>query len=283
MKLSKHIAAAALVALVLAPSLRAAQGRPQPSDKIADRVVAKYAAAPAAEVANQLRADLTAVKVKQDPAKVEERLREQFGDFVLQDPNFTRHVFDVIEPAFKFAGKERLYRLLILKTRDPIAFVEDNCVVVISTGLLMAANSEDALVGVVAHEQAHGLFAERAASARRQLEVAQQQGNAALEAQALASINFIEYECDAVAALQLSASGYNPLRYVELLEAAGLGVRIDAARGVYVFEPSAKSPEHARRIQVVTRLTTPEAAKVAFPTNRLLPLQAGIRQARGER
>lgn len=277
MKHVKHPLAAALVALSLVSSSPAAPSR----QDAAVEIVAKYQTAPFAEVVAKLREELSRVKVKEDPAKVEARVRKEFGDFVLQDPNFTRHVWDVIEPVFRFSGKEKNYRLLILKTVDPVAFVDDNCLVVISTGLLMAANSEDALAGVVAHEQAHGPFAERTAVARRQLQLAQEQGNAAFAEQAREALNLIEYECDAVAALQLSAQGYNPLRYLELLEAVGVGVEI--VRGVAHFRSASCSPEHETRKQVVWRLATPDALKVVYPTNRLLPLQAGIRRARGEK
>lgn len=275
MNLIKRILVAAL--LISAPPAGRAETTP------VDKIVSKYQAAPAAEVAAKLKADLTRVKSPKNPAEVEARLRKQLGDFVLEDARFTGFVWEIVAPVFKFSGKEGVYRLLIIKTVDPVAFVEDNCVVVLSTGLLMAANSEDAVAGVVAHEQAHGLFDERAGVARRQLEAAQQQGNKAFENQALASINLIEYECDAVAAVQLSATGYNPLRYLDLLEGVGVGVRIDTLRGVYRFEPVGDSPEHQRRTQVIRRLTTPEAAKVCNPTNKLLPLQAGIRRARGEK
>jgi predicted Zn-dependent protease len=278
MNLIKTTLTLALIALIIsAPLVSRAETNP------VDKIVSKYQTAPAAEVVAKLKADLSRVKSPEDPAQVEDRLRKQFGDFVLEDARFTGFVWEIIAPVFKFSGKENVYRLLILKTVDPVAFVEDNCVVVLSTGLLMAANSEEAIAGVAAHEQAHGLFMEASGAARRRLEVAQQQGNAASEAQALASINLIEYECDAVAAVQMSATGYNPLRYLDLLDGVGVGVRIDTQRGVYRFEPVGDSPEHQRRAQVIRRLTTPEAAKVCNPPNRLLPLQAAIRRARGEK
>lgn len=265
------------LALFAAAASAALAGTPSPDP--AEAVVAKYQEACATALAEKLRADLSRVSEASDPAEVEGRVRREFGDLVLDDPRFTRLVWEIVEPVFRFAGKERTCRLLILKTADPIAFVDDGCVVVVSTGMLMAANSEDAICGVVAHEQAHSLFAARTASARGQLAHAQRQGDRALEERALASINLIEYECDAVAAIQLSATGYNPLRYLELLDAANLAVRI--VGGVAQFQPGASTPEHEARKRVVTRLASPAAANAVHPTNRLLPLQAAIRRARG--
>ena len=264
-----------LLALTLSPALQCLA-----LDSPADRVTAKYTSAPFKEMAAKLREKLAGVKALRDPAKSETSVKKEFGDFVLEDEDFTRKVWEIIAPVFKFAGKETQYRLVILKTVDPVAFCDDNAVVVLSTGMLMAANSDDALRGVVAHEFSHSLHLDRAARTRRQYEEALGSGQTALAESARAELNMIEYECDAAATLILAATGSNPLRYLEMLDAVSVGVYIQD--GVAHYQPAQSSPEHAARKEVVRRVS-PGVALTSAPTaDKIVSIQAAIRRARGE-
>lgn len=279
--MNKKLTRAVAVLLALISSMLAA---PAPASPLgvnsADKIVAKYRTAPLADVVSKLKSDFARLKDNKDPAKVEQNIRKQFGDFVLEDENFVRRTREVIDPVFKFAGKDHLYRLVILKTVDPVAFVDDACVVVLSTGMLMAANSDDALSGLVAHEVAHSLFTERSRTARQQQQSALERGQTAFVETALNAINEVEFECDAVATIILSSLAYNPRRFLELHSSTG-NIGMVYQDGVGRFHSAQASPAQETRKQIILRLSPDSADSPASTlTSKLLPLQDAIRHAR---
>jgi hypothetical protein len=98
---------------------------------------------------------------------------------------------------------------------------DSGVILMISTGMLERATSDDDLLGHIAHELGHDLFWRRTAQARQALELhgAGGTGTPLTERQAYDELLKIELECDAFSAVTLAAMGRSPLPTARFHEA----------------------------------------------------------------
>lgn len=112
------------------------------------------------------------------------------------------------------------YTLFIIETRVPAILIDSGSILIISTGLLRRAQSDDELIGLVAHEVAHAFFSQRSIAAKElyaSLLAHHAQDSSGAQA-ALKSLARIELECDAVAARTLSVLRLNPREFIASVE-----------------------------------------------------------------
>jgi hypothetical protein len=115
----------------------------------------------------------------------------------------------------------------------------------LTTGLLRRMQSEDELLGYVAHEVGHEWLGRRTVELKKQYESylasgAHWQANMVRE-----KLTLIELEADSFASLTLAYLGRTPIEYVRSLQ--------KSAR-VYSDIPIGYHPHHSQRAQVITSL-----------------------------
>jgi Zn-dependent protease with chaperone function len=193
----------------------------QVSEDDANGIVAKYRSEPAAE---QVAAWSRWSRVASDPAPTAFR-EATVANF---PPSWAAHrsTDAVLIQALQslFAPVLTLYHqdftLFVVETPIPAIMVDSGSVLVISTGLVRRAESDDELLGLVAHEVAHAFFSQRSVAAKELyaiLRARNAQDSPGAQA-ALQSLARIELECDAVAARTLSVLRLNPRAFIEAVE-----------------------------------------------------------------
>jgi Zn-dependent protease with chaperone function len=88
---------------------------------------------------------------------------------------------------------------------------------VISTGLLQRAPTDDALLGAVAHEIAHEFYARRLRELKQQYLLLSASGDAIPMQRTRVEVAELELDCDAFAAMTLAVIGRNPKEFSNLL------------------------------------------------------------------
>jgi len=144
----------------------------------------------------------------------------EFAPYKLDDPLLLAQVQKIVEPVLRLYGRENSFKLIIIKHHIPVAMNDSGALLMISTGLIERATSDDEILGHVAHELGHDLRWQRTAQARETLELYKQGTGTKLGArQAKEELAKIELECDAFSALTLALLGRNPLPFARYLEA----------------------------------------------------------------
>src|SRR5207248_1884151 len=108
---------------------------------------------------------------------------------------------------------------LILIDSTPIMMSDSGVVLVVSTGMISAANSDDELLGYTAHEVAHEFFASYSIYSNHILRLIVDRGNEPiLNRHVREVLAIIELQCDAFASLTLASQGYNPREFANGLD-----------------------------------------------------------------
>jgi Zn-dependent protease with chaperone function len=126
---------------------------------------------------------------------------------------------EVILPVLKLYARDKIYDVIIFRHSNPAIFSDSGVVLVISTGMIERAKSDDELVGFAAHEVGHEYFAKYSIYFKYLLKVnAEGDGETVLKNKIAETLAVVELECDAFAALTVSYLGYNPLAFIEAME-----------------------------------------------------------------
>jgi hypothetical protein len=195
------------------------------------------------------------------------------------DPELEGDLKALFQPLFSLYGRE--YELFLLDTRAPAILIDSGAVLVVSTGLLARARSDDELLGFVAHEIAHAQFAERGVAAKELYAkmVARQEADSAGARAALRELSRIELECDAVAARTLSVMGMDATQFVRSVERINREFPAETSRGAEMGVNW--HPPTSMRLQIVEALAVGQAAKRELQASGLLRRIQGALSHRG--
>lgn len=154
---------------------------------------------------------------------LDERLREwektEFALHRLNDPQLVTKLREVILPVLRLYNRQDCFEIIIIDHPIPVMMNDSGVILMVSTGLLKMATSDDELLGQVAHELGHDLLWRRTASARQVLEIYERDASIELQAEhAREEMAKIEFEADAFAAVSVASLGRNPLPYARYLE-----------------------------------------------------------------
>ena len=143
--------------------------------------------------------------------RLEEWQKSEFAPYLLDDQQVTALVLEIIRPVLALYQRQDCFKLLVVDHRVPIAMNDSGVLLMVTTGLIERANSDDEILGHVAHELGHDLHWRRTARARQTLELyAHGAGTELLAKQQREELAKIELECDAFSAVTLAAMGRNP-------------------------------------------------------------------------
>ena len=154
-----------------------------------------------------------------------ERLREwessEFASYRVDDPALIAQIREVFNPVLQLYNRQNCFAIILIDHPIPIMMNDNGVLMMISTGLVEHARSDDEILGHVAHELAHDLHWRRTARARSTLAFCNEHGNleSAAARKARDELARIEMECDAFSALTLSALGRNATLFGKYLEA----------------------------------------------------------------
>jgi len=147
---------------------------------------------------------LTVLKLKVENAELTEKTKKLF------------------EPILRFYNRDKVYEIIIFKYKTPVMLSDTGVVIAISSGMIERAESDDELMGYLAHEIGHEYFAPYSIFSRHLLKLVAENGREpALNRKYLEAIATIEMQCDAFAVITLTAFRYNSLSFVEGFERAG--------------------------------------------------------------
>jgi hypothetical protein len=179
-----------------------------------------------------------------------ERLKEwqasEFAPFRVNDTALVAQIREVINPVLQLYNRQNCFAIILIDHPVPIMMNDNGVLMMISTGLIERARSDDEILGHVAHELAHDLHWRRTARARSTIALCQERG--CLESPearaAREELARIEMECDAFSAVTLSVLGHNPTlfgRYLEAIEHdyrdyLGLGLPLASLRAKVIAE-----------------------------------------------
>jgi len=183
-------------------------------------------------------------------------LPAEFLSNLLDDPALTLATRRAFAPVLDLYGRTHVYDIVVIDNSVPIIMSDSGVLLCLTTGLLRRTQSEDELLGYVAHEVGHEWLARRTVELRKQYESylargAHRQANMMREKLAL-----IELEADSFASLTLAYLGRTPLEYVRSLQ--------KTARG-YSDIPIGYHPRESQRAQVITSLV-PQSILKLTPT-----------------
>jgi hypothetical protein len=188
-----------------------------------------------------------------------ERLREfektEFAPYRLDDPEIGALASEVIGPALRLYRREDCFKIIIIKHHLPVMMNDSGVLMMISTGLIERAKSDDEILGHAAHEIGHDLFWRRTAHARQLLELYQNAQATELQVrEAKEDLAKIELECDAFSSLSLAVMGRNPVPFGQYL--------LDVERDFTDYLPE-YLPAVADRVQVIKAVTPADAKRMA--------------------
>jgi hypothetical protein len=157
-----------------------------------------------------------------------QRLKEwettEFAPYRLDNPALIAQLREVLMPVLRLYRRQDCFQIILINHKVPVMMNDSGVLLMVSTGLIERASSDDELLGHIAHEVAHDLFWRRTAQARGLLEI-YRTGNSTslLKQRATQELGKIELECDAFSAITLASMERNPLsfgRYLEMIESA---------------------------------------------------------------
>lgn len=214
--------------------------------------------------------------IKTMPAPVRDQV---FRDFIHRSlpPEVTnRHVTDtqiitgvrqLVEPVLTLYGRTGIYDLIVIDQEVPFIMADSGVVLVVSTGAVTSAESDDELLGYVAHEIGHEYFAKYSVAANNLRRVLMDgRHEPALERKMAEALALIEIQCDAFAALTLAAMQRNPLAFIGGYE------RMDRVYPLLIAEQH--PPDKARR-QVVSGILPKRLLRVLAEESEALRVLKG--------
>jgi hypothetical protein len=163
-------------------------------------------------------------------------------------------VSQVLGPVLSQYNRGRAYRIVIIGHATPSILFDLVATLVITTGMLNRVESDDALLGAVAHEIAHELNAASLRDLRKRYQVlAASSPTDVLLQQTLIQLAEVELDCDAFAAMTLAVIGRNPKEFANLL----LGINKDFHEQLATDHPPAQI-----RATLITSIVPDAALKV---------------------
>jgi predicted Zn-dependent protease len=242
-------------------------GRANPPTDAADAVITEYRSDDPAVSVRVWQTQMTRTSgnprfAEFQKERLEEWQKTEFAPHRLDDPRVTALVFEIIRPALVLYRRQDCFKLLVVEHPVPVAMNDSGVLLMVTTGLIERATSDDEILGVVAHELDHDIHWRRTAKARQTLELREHGAGTELMArQAREELVKIELECDAFSAITLAAMGRNPGVFGRFLLASAHDYSDLVAENMPPADERARVIE---RVVPVTALSTSPRQSEAF-------------------
>lgn len=151
-----------------------------------------------------------------------QNLPETVRKLKVEDAEITEKFRSFVVPVLKLYGREKSYDIIIFRHKTPVMFSDTGVALVVSTGMIERAESDDELLGYVAHEVGHEYFAAYSIFSKHLLKLVLEGGKEeVLHRKIEETLAVVELQCDSFAALSLARLDYNPLAFIEGMERIG--------------------------------------------------------------
>ncbi len=150
---------------------------------------------------------------------IHSHLPPDFTKLIIDNPELIEAVRLVLKPVLDLYARTQVYDLLLIDTRTPLMMADSGVVLMISTGLIERADSDDVLLGYAAHEVGHEFLVQYSVAVnhlQRMIVAGGQESLLVGRVEELLAI--IELECDAFAALTLASIGHNAMEFIKSME-----------------------------------------------------------------
>jgi hypothetical protein len=193
-------------ACILALSMPCYGQRPVPSEQDIADVIALYRGA-----------DIKTFHLVTHPVKDKEPFYQSLNPAFhsrLVDPRIIGKLKKILRPVLSLYKKD--FDLVIAQSDIPIVMNHGGVILVITTGMLKQIESDDELLGYVAHEIGHEFLIDYWEGCNYLLN--SHNKNDVLHRKFALAMALIELQCDAFAALTLSYLNYDPTAFIQGLE-----------------------------------------------------------------
>ena len=180
-------------------------------------------------------------------------LPAEFKYYLLDDPALTLATRRAFAPVLDLYSRSHVYDIVLLDHSVPMMMSDSGVLLCLTTGLLRRMQSEDELLGYVAHEVGHEWLGRRTVELKKQYESylamgAHKQANMVRE-----KLNVIELEADSFASLTLAYLERTPKEYLRSLQ---------KSEREYNDIPTGYHPCYSQRAQVITSLVPQHILKL---------------------
>lgn len=230
----RHLSVALLILLIGPRQLLLTQSNYRPvnvSDRDVRELIDFYKTGdPSAAVAVFRNRMPSEIKDESFRSSIHRQLPGEYIARTIHDEKLTEALRIFLRPVLSLYGRYRVYDLILVDSATPIMMSDSGVVLVVSTGMISTANSDDELLGYTAHEVAHEFFASYSIYSNHILRLIADRGSEPILNRHMREVlAIIELQCDAFATLTLDSLGYNPRELADGLD------RIRAAYPNYPF------------------------------------------------
>ncbi len=144
---------------------------------------------------------------------------KQLYDIQIHDYLLEAKVRSLIKPVLALYNRENSYVLIIVKYDIPYVMLDSGVLLVISTAILDQSESDDEILGYIAHEVGHEYYTDYTIFTKHIIRLVKNGGKElALERRLSDVLALLELQCDAFSAITLAHLGYDPTAFVEAME-----------------------------------------------------------------
>lgn len=216
----RHLCAALLLTAIALPDAAVSQSKHQPielSERDLREVIEFYKTSNAAASVEALRGQMPAeVEDSTFRSSIHRGLPPEFISRTIHNDTLTEALKTFLNPVLSLYGRSQAYDLIVIDSGTPIMMSDSGVVLVVSTGMIRAATSDDELLGYAAHEVGHEFFASYSIYSNHILRLIADRGKEPiLNSHMTEVLAIIELQCDAFAALTLASLGYNPREFAD--------------------------------------------------------------------
>jgi hypothetical protein len=153
----------------------------------------------------------------------------------IKDEKLEEKIKLILKPLLSLYGRENAYKLIIFKNNVPFAAIDTGTVIFLSTGFLMEIESDDELLGTVAHEVGHEYFIEYSIYTKHLLKLVKANGKEIALSKKFGNVlAIIELQCDAFSSITLTSLGFDPTAFIDGLDQMTKKYKADE----HTFHPS---------------------------------------------
>jgi Peptidase family M48 len=191
----------------------------------------------------QFKAKMPVVSDQKTREIVLNDLPKKIVELQIKDEKLEENIRTILKPLLWLYGRENSYKLIIFNHNVPFAAIDSGSVILISTGFLSEIESDDELLGTIAHEIGHEYFTQYSVYTKYLLNLLKTNGKETALARKFGEIlSIIELQCDAFSSLTLSHLGFDSTAFID---------GIDRMAKKYKSEPNTFHPKEIVRRQVI--------------------------------
>jgi hypothetical protein len=231
----------------LVPTQQSESGVLVPADEVKAMIMRYKVDNAAALVTTYIQQMPAPVRDQEFRRQVYASLPAEFMRHLLVDSGLTLATRRAFAPVLDLYNRTHIYDIVLLDCSVPMIMSDSGVLLCVTTGLLRWVQTEDELLGYVAHEVGHEWLARRTVELKNQYESYLARGADRQAKIVMEKLALIELEADSFASLTLAYLEKTPVEYLRSLHRSAIE---------YPDIPIGYHPRHCQRAQVITSLVS---------------------------